>query len=214
MAKNFIKKYLPDPDIIRQHKSMRIFGSLLHDPNLWHLHRHSARGAFAAGIFAALMPMPGQTILAAALAILCRVNIPIAVALCWVTNPFTMAPIFYICYNIGSWAMGSPPVPVEFHATTEWLMASIDTIGKPFLLGSLIFAVMVATFLYFAVDWLWRLSVSIAWRRRKQRRLALKVAKPQQCQAQANPAQAIPEQANPVQTEAANTSDTTDSKRN
>ena len=82
------------------------------------------------------------------------------------------------------------------------------------LLGSLIFAVMVATFLYFAVDWVWRLSVSIAWRRRKQRRLALKVAKPQQSQAQANTAQAIPEQANPVQTEAANTSDTADSKRN
>ena len=56
MAKNFIKKYLPDPDLIRNHKSMQIFGKFLHDGNLWHLHRRSARGAFAAGLFAALMP--------------------------------------------------------------------------------------------------------------------------------------------------------------
>ena len=83
MAKNFIKKYLPDPDSIKNHQSMQIFGKLLHDGNLWHLHRRSARGAFAAGLFAALMPMPGQTVLAAALAIIFRCNIPIAVALCW-----------------------------------------------------------------------------------------------------------------------------------
>lgn len=170
MAKNFIKKYLPDPELIKNHQSMKIFGKLLHDGNLWHLHRRSARGAFAAGLFAALMPMPGQTVLAAALAIMFRVNIPIAVALCWVTNPFTMAPIFYICYNIGLFVLGHPAQDVEFNASFEWLLASINTVGKPFLIGSLIFAAFVSAASWFIIDGLWRLGVIRAWKKRLQQR--------------------------------------------
>lgn len=171
MAKNFIKKYLPDPELLRQHKSMQMFGRFLHDANLWHLHRRSVRNAVAVGLFAALMPMPGQTILATALAILFRCNIPVAVALCWVTNPFTMAPIFYICYNIGTWVLGMPPLEVEFHATVEWLMASLDSVGKPFLVGSLVFASMVAATAWLLIDWLWIVAVRRAWRRRPPRSL-------------------------------------------
>ena len=110
MAKNFIKKYLPDPDLIRNHKSMQIFGKFLHDGNLWHLHRRSARGAFAAGLFAALMPMPGQTVLAAALAIIFRCNIPIAVALCWLTNPL---PWHQFLLLLQHWHLGIRHAPVE-----------------------------------------------------------------------------------------------------
>ncbi len=173
MAKDFIKKYLPDPELIRNHKSMQIFGRFLHDANLWHLNRRSARGAFAAGLFAALMPMPGQTLLAAAFAIIFRCNIPIAVALCWLTNPFTMAPIFYICYNIGSWVLGTPPLSVEFHATFEWLIASIDSVGKPFLVGSLIFAAVVSASAWLLIDRLWILAVR---RNRRKKRLQKDIA--------------------------------------
>ena len=170
MAKNFIKKYLPDPELIKNHQSMKIFGKFIHDGNLWHLHRRSARGAFAAGLFAALMPMPGQTVLAVALAILFRVNIPVSVALCWVTNPFTMAPIFYICYNIGVIVLGHPPQDVEFHASFEWLISSINTVGKPFLVGSLIFASFVSATSWMIIDGLWRLNIRRAWKKRLLKR--------------------------------------------
>lgn len=173
MPKNFIKKYLPDPDSIKNHQSMKIFGKFIHDGNLWHLHRRSARGAFAAGLFAALMPMPGQTVLAVALAILFRVNIPVSVALCWVTNPFTMAPIFYICYNIGIIVLGHPQQDVEFHATFEWLLASINTVGKPFLVGSLIFASFVSATSWMIIDFLWRLNIRRAWKKRQLKRQRL-----------------------------------------
>lgn len=173
MAKNFIKKYLPDPELIRNHSSMKIFGQLLHDGNLWHLHRRSARGAFAAGLFAALMPMPGQTILAAALAIMFRVNVPISVALCWVTNPFTMAPIFYICYNIGLFVLGHPPQEVTFDPSFDWLLASINTIGKPFVVGSLIFATVVASLAWLVIDSFWRFGVARAWKKRLKQRQSM-----------------------------------------
>ena len=70
MAKKLIRRYLPDPHKIRDHKHLRLFGTLLHDPNLWHLNRRSVSGAFAVGLFMAFVPMPFQMIPAAALAIL------------------------------------------------------------------------------------------------------------------------------------------------
>ena len=38
---------MPDHKLIREHKHLRIFGSMLHDPNLFHLNRRSVAGAFA-----------------------------------------------------------------------------------------------------------------------------------------------------------------------
>ncbi len=66
MAKKTIQRFLPDPNKIRHHKSLKIFGKLLQDANLWHLNRRSARGAFAVGLFFAFIPVPFQMVLAAA----------------------------------------------------------------------------------------------------------------------------------------------------
>lgn len=54
---------MPDPEKLRNHKHLRIFGSLLNKPNLWALNRRSAPGAFAIGLFVAWMPMPFQMVL-------------------------------------------------------------------------------------------------------------------------------------------------------
>ena len=58
MPKKLIKRYMPDHRQIREHKHLQLFGSLLHDPNLWHLNRRSAAGAFAVGLFVRLYPFP------------------------------------------------------------------------------------------------------------------------------------------------------------
>lgn len=167
--KKFIRKYVPDPATLQKHQSLRFFSRWLQDGNLWHLNRRSARGAFAAGLFAALMPMPGQTFLAAALAIGLRVNVPIAIALCWVTNPLTMAPIFYLCYNIGCWVLGMPAGQVDFQMSFDWLLESLDLIGKPFLVGSLVFASFCAGTSYLLVDRIWIWAVRRSWRKRQFR---------------------------------------------
>ena len=43
--------------------------------------------AFFVGLFVAFMPIPGQTIAAAVLAVLLRCNLPLSVGLVFVTNP-------------------------------------------------------------------------------------------------------------------------------
>ena len=69
MAKEFIQKllhkFIPDHDVIKQHKNLQFLGDKLHDPNLWHLNRRSASMAFVVGLFCAWIPTPGQMAIAA-----------------------------------------------------------------------------------------------------------------------------------------------------
>ncbi|PAJ75405.1 flagellar biosynthesis protein FlhF [Pseudoalteromonas sp. NBT06-2] len=166
MAKKIIQRFLPDHDKIKNNKSLKIFGSLLHDANLWHLNRRSARGAFAIGLFFAFIPVPFQMLLAAALAIPFRVNLPLSIALVWITNPLTMTPIFYGSYLVGATVLGQHGQDFSFAPTVQWLIDSLSTIGPAFILGSLICASVAALIGYFGIDVLWQTSVRRAWKKR------------------------------------------------
>lgn len=159
MPKNFIKKYLPSPEKIKQQKLLRMFGTLLHDSNLWHLNRRSARGAVAVGLFFAWIPIPFQMVASAAVAIPMRVNLPLAVSLVWLTNPLTMPVLFYLSYLVGCVVLRTPIEHFAFEASWAWLQHSISSIGKPFLTGCLLMAICSSIIGYFTIDWLWRISI-------------------------------------------------------
>ncbi len=155
MPRKFIKRFLPSHETVRNHKGLRCFGRLLHDPNLWHLNRRSAPGAFAIGLFCAFIPLPFQMLMAAGAAIVARVNLPISVALVWLTNPITIPPIFYVCYLLGNWLIGTPAQLLEFHMSMAWVEQEISNIWKPLLLGSLIIGTLSAATGYLLIRWLW-----------------------------------------------------------
>jgi hypothetical protein len=159
MPKKLLKRLMPDHRVIREHKHLRIFGTLLHDPNLFHLNRRSASGAFANGLFWAFMPMPFQMLPAALLAILLRVNLPLSIALVWITNPITMPPIFYFCYKVGSWLLDVPVHAVAFEMSWEWLSTELSLIWQPFLLGCLVVGAVSSLLGYFGIRGLWRLHL-------------------------------------------------------
>ncbi len=171
MPKHLIKRYLPDHDVIRNHKHLRLFGRLIHDPNLWHMNRRSVSGAFAAGLFWAFIPVPIQMIAAAATSILTRVNLPISVALVWISNPITIPPIFYFNYLVGTWILETPVEDEEFELTIEWFQQSLSHIWQPLFLGSLIMAIIMGCIGYFGMRGLWRLHLV---NRIKQRRARAK----------------------------------------
>jgi hypothetical protein len=174
MPKKFIRKYLPDAHKMRDHKSLQVFGTLLHDPNLWHLNRKSVSLAFAVGLFLMWIPVPSQMVLAAAAAILVRSNLPISVILVWISNPLTMGPMFYGAYKFGAWMLSAPHNKFSFELSLDWLMTEMLAIWKPFLLGCFTMAVISGLLGFFTVRILWRLHI-VRYIKQKKEKLAEKL---------------------------------------
>lgn len=170
MPRRFIKRYMPDPEKVRTHKSLRILGTLLHHHNLWQLNRHSVARAVAVGLFCAFVPIPMQMLLAACIAIVVRSNLPISVGLVWLTNPVTMPPVFYATYKFGAWLMQVRPQPMPDKLTLEWVGQLISTQWQPFLLGALLTGVIAAFLGYTLTMVYWRWWVRRSWKKRMERR--------------------------------------------
>ncbi len=158
---------MPDHERVRNHRHLRMFGRRLHDPNLWHLNRRSVSGAFGAGLFIAFVPVPFQMILAAGASILLRINLPLSVALVWITNPITMPAIFYFAYLVGNWTLGMPPQASEFQISMQWLEQSLDGVWLPLLLGSFICGTVCGTAAYIIMRLFWRWSIIKQWKDRR-----------------------------------------------
>lgn len=151
---------------------MQVFGKLLHDPNLWHLNRRSVAGAFFWGLFWACIPIPAQMVTAAASAILFRTNLPISVALVWLTNPLTMPPVFYFNYLVGSWLLHAPIKVDQFHASVAWFESVVGQIWEPLIVGSVVCGLVSGVLGYLGMRAFWRWHVLRQFRQRQAERAA------------------------------------------
>lgn len=169
MPKRYLKRYIPNPEKLKQNKVLSILGDRIHDPELWHLHRHSVAKAFLNGLFWCAIPMPLQMLFAALFAIPLRANIPLSLALVWVSNPITMPFLFYANYMIGEFLVGSHHV-AESQLSLEWIWSKLSDIWLPLYIGSLVSGVALGITAYFSILAIWRYSVSRRWQERKRRR--------------------------------------------
>ncbi len=160
---------MPDHHSIKTNRHLQIFGDLLHNGNLWHLNRRSVAKAFAVGLFFAFVPVPFQMVLSAGVAIIVHANLPLSIALVWITNPLTMPAIFYFCYLVGTWILGAKEKAFVFEASWEWVVNSLSTIGPAFLLGCGVLAMLFSMIGYVGIHTLWRHSVNKEWRKRQNR---------------------------------------------
>jgi uncharacterized protein (DUF2062 family) len=170
MMKKHLKRYFPKPAEIKNHRFLKKFGTLFHDPNLWHFSRRSVPGAFAIGLFCAFFPFPGQMVAAALVAIWFRKNIPISVALIWITNPLTIPPIFFLNYKLGAAILGLPPVGFDFEWSLSWLLEKIGLIWLPLFVGSVISATVCAVSGYFLISLIWRYTIVLSHKKRQKKR--------------------------------------------
>jgi uncharacterized protein (DUF2062 family) len=173
MPRKLFKKYMPDQHKLRAHPSLRWLGDHLHNPNLWHLTRKSVSRAFLIGLFCAFLPIPGQMLVAAVLALMLAGNLAVSIGLVWLTNPLTMPPIFYFTYRIGAWLLDTRArEAVAFHWDLASLQSELSAIWWPLLLGSVLTGFVVASLSYFAIQWFWIWHVNRSWRKRKSDRAA------------------------------------------
>jgi len=168
--KNRFKRFMPDRRHITEHKALRIFGKLIHNPNLWHLNRYSVARAFSVGLLCAWIPVPFQMVLAAGGAILFHANLPLSVTLVWLTNPATMPPLFYFAYKLGAWILSVPPRPFNFQLSLQWLLSAIDDLWQPFLLGCLICGILSAIIANVAIRLIWRYFTVKNWYNRHKKK--------------------------------------------
>ena len=170
MPKQTLKKVFPSPQAVKDHPSLQFLGTLLHEPNLWHLNRRSVSRAFFIGIFCAFLPMPFQMVVAAVMGIFIHSNLPISIGLVWISNPLTIPPIFYFTYVVGAEILDVPSRPFEIELSVDWAMRELGAIWEPLILGSLICAVIFGSIGYVGIRLFWRWHVMHNWKKRAEKR--------------------------------------------
>lgn len=140
-----------------------------------------ARGA-GLGIWIALTPTVGvQMILSGAMAVPLRANVPVALAMCWISNPITVVPLYFVFYWLGALLLGQAAsgyrdmadrLAESFGAIAErGLLEGLGTLGYeviwPMCVGSFVIATVVAVPSYHVLLWVLR--------RRRERRLLERV---------------------------------------
>ena len=83
-----------------------------------------------------------------------------------------MPPIFYGCYKLGTWLLGTPAIQLPDKITLAWTFEVAATHWQPLYLGSFVAAVLAAIIGYLGTLIYWRWWVSRSWNRRlrKQKR--------------------------------------------
>lgn len=180
--KHWLRKHMPDHAAIRENRWLYPFRNTLLHPRLWHLNRHSAAGAVAAGLFCGLIPGPFQMLGAAICAVIFRINLPLALLTTLYTNPFTIVPLYIVAYALGNGMLSlfghprrafvAPPDLGDPGSETlsQWIGALIDwmlQLGAPLAWGLVMEASLLALIGYFTVRILWRIWLVRAWRRRR-----------------------------------------------
>ncbi len=113
--RRFFIKWLPSKKQVQKHFVYNVFGKYILARDLWHLNRRSLAGGLSLGLFIALTPtIPFQMLLTCLGAIYFRVNLPVGLAACWVTNPFTAMPIYLTAWRTGKSIVTFMPFIAEF----------------------------------------------------------------------------------------------------
>lgn len=175
MSRKLFRRMSPSPQQLRGIRSLRPLGEWIYDPNLWHINRASTAKAFATGLFCAMIPVPGQIVIAAFMAVKGRANLPLSVSLVFVTNPLTMPVIYYGAYKLGAKLLGVGMQPVAFEISWAWLSGSLGAIWEPFLLGCFVIGVGSASVAWLFINALWRWRVGQEWRSRQEARRAKEI---------------------------------------
>jgi len=169
--RNLFKRYIPHKKSVESNGILKIFAEYLHDQNIWHIHRRSSAGGAAIGVFCAFIPLPIQTLSAAALAIFFRMNLPVSILFSFFTNPITIPFIFFYSYKLGSILLGLEESQInniipDNTSVIEWFNTIFINIWEPLLIGCFILGLISSATIYFLIRLMWRFGAIIKWGKR------------------------------------------------
>ena len=180
--KKRLRRWLPTAETLEQTRGFTWLGHYLREhPRLWVLHRRGVALGVALGIGIGVFPVPLQMPAAMLAAVALRANVAAAAAATWLTNPFTMAPIWALSAWLGSFvvprapagAVAPEPVPWSWTEPLSWpgaLWEQITSWGPALLAGFPLAGLVLGVAAYLVVYWGWVLLIWRERRRREQRR--------------------------------------------
>jgi hypothetical protein len=172
---HWLTKHIPTRETIDDYRLLRPFAPHLRHPSLWRLSRRSVPRGVAVGLFVAVIIPFMHTIIAALLAIPTRANVAVAAVTTLLVNPFTIPPMYYAAYRIGSWELHhdaplvNPAAAERFSGELSRALFWIHHASGPIAVGILTIAAALAVIGYVAASLAWRFWSGNRWRRRRVR---------------------------------------------
>jgi len=123
----------------------------------------------AVGLFWGFIPMPMQMLAVMATVPFIRFNVPIAISMVWLSNPFTMPPMYYMEYLTGNFILGREGIE-DIELTMSWFTENFDEILVPLYTGTAFYSIVVTAIIYVVLNRLWVRSVHSEKKERKHKR--------------------------------------------
>lgn len=167
-----LKSYFPKREELASNRYLAPIAHRFLSPELWRFTRRSVPRGVALGLFAAFIVPIGQIFLAAFLALPVRANMPLAAAVTFVTNPFTLPFWLVIANRVGNFTLAidaaTTGVATEGMAAGQfaWLAEFWQLAGVT-AFGFVVLAVVSAAMGYLIAGSIWRVMVA----RRRTKRL-------------------------------------------
>lgn len=131
----------------------RWFGEHLLDKEVWLFHSESVARGWLIGSIVTLLPLPGQSLIAATLSVFCRANLPLAFAMQFLSNPATALLYLPFCYGLGCWILGKPfgNLPENHRELAQLFQHGM----LPLCLGAVVAGLLVGLSGYLLIRWVW-----------------------------------------------------------
>ena len=158
-----IMRPLPRRSNIHRYPVLKWFSQTAYENSyLWSFRSRQVVPALFLGMWVSMLPIVSiQMLVVFVIALWVRANLPIIIALQWISNPFTMGPIYFADYKIGMEIFRLLGIPYErnklLHPDYDWaefnygdLLALLDTFPPMMVGGSVIgiFLGVLSVFLY------------------------------------------------------------------
>ena len=124
----------------------------------FNINRKMITRGVSVGLFWAFVPMPMQMLAVMAITPFFRFNVPIAIAMVWLSNPLTMPPMYYMEYLTGNFLLGREGI-ANIELTLDWFSANMGDIFVPLYVGTAFYSIVVSSTVYILLNWLWVRSV-------------------------------------------------------
>jgi uncharacterized protein (DUF2062 family) len=136
------------------------------DRALWKPTRNTLAGGVALGLVVSMLPpVPVQMLIAVALAIFLRINIPAAAAGCWFSNPVTWGPLIWAQHKIG----------VAILPTWDALPDKVESL-RCYTMGAIVMGLVLGIGGYFLTRFIWDIVMWAVERRRRAKAEAERAA--------------------------------------